>query len=105
MKIHICRKSITDLKNPVIKNEYETNAVTVEDFICEMVEKNYRYKPVKDSLKECQSLAVSEFADGSYYIVNHTKHTRYASLGQKLETDENDEIVLIKLKYVRGMVW
>ena len=37
MKIYILRKSITDLKNPIIKNEYITKSVTVKDLITEMV--------------------------------------------------------------------
>ena len=52
MKIYICRKSISDLKNPIIKQEYETACVSVGDFIKEMVEKNYRQKPVKELAKQ-----------------------------------------------------
>ena len=37
MKIYILRKLITDLKNPIIKNEYITKSVTVKDLITEMV--------------------------------------------------------------------
>ena len=105
MKIYICRKSISDLKNPIIKQDYETACVTVGDFIQEMVEKNYRQKPVKDTLSDCQALALSEFADGSYYIVNQTQNKKYQSVDEAMQLSENDEIVLIKLKYVRGMIW
>lgn len=31
MNIYLCRKSISDLKNPIIKREYETAAATVRE--------------------------------------------------------------------------
>lgn len=105
MKIYIARKSISDLKHPVVRREYRTDAVTVEGFIREMVAKNYEAKPVKDSLADCQALALSEFENGGYYIVNVAKDIRYAALNEALRLDEGDELVLIKLKYVRGMIW
>ena len=37
MKVYILKKSITDLKNPIIKKEFETNSKTVQDLIIEMV--------------------------------------------------------------------
>ena len=83
MNIYILRKSLSDLKNPVVKIEYETNAFTVKDFICEMVKKNYN-KSIKDSLDSCIDLALSEFIDGSYYIVNNTKNIKYLSLDDSL---------------------
>lgn len=104
MKIYILRKSLSDLKNPIIKNEYETYSLTVKDFISEMVSKNYNNK-IKDSLNECINLALDEFVDGSYYIVNQTKNIKYTSIDEDLNIEEADEIVLIKLKYVRGIVW
>ena len=104
MKIYILRKSLSDLKNPVIKIEYETNALTVNEFISEMVKKNYN-KSIKDSLDSCIDLALTEFVDGSYYIVNNTKGVKYLSLDDALNLSFDDEIVLIKLKYVRGFIW
>lgn len=104
MKIYILKKSLSDLKNPIIKNEYETNAITVEEFISEMVTKNYNNK-VKDKIENCINLALTEFSDGSYYIVNQTKGIKYQSLKDNMKLDDNDEIILIKLKYVRGIVW
>ena len=105
MKIYIARKSISDLKHPVVRLEYRTDAATVEAFIREMVAKNYAGKPVPDSLADCQALAFSEFEDGGYYIVNVTKDIRYAALDETLCLSEGDELVLIKLKYGRGMIW
>lgn len=105
MKIYICQKSISDLKNPIVKKEYETDAATVQAFIEEMVQKNYTKRPIADSLQECQSLAVSEFTDGSYYIVNTTKDRKYRSVDEETDFSEGDEVVLIKLKYVRGIIW
>ena len=69
-----------------------------------MVKKNYN-KSIKDSLDSCIDLALSEFIDGSYYIVNNTKNIKYLSLDDSLNLSLNDEIVLIKLKYIRGFVW
>ena len=105
MNIYLCRKSISDLKNPIIKREYKTAAATVRELLFEMVAKNYAARPVKDPLEDCQELAADEFSDGSFYVVNKTKNIRYASLGQDLLLSEGDELVLIKLKYVRGLIW
>ncbi len=105
MKIFILKKSISDLKNPIERVEYETVANTVERFICEMVEKNYARRPVKDALAECKRLALDEFRDGGYYIVNQTKNHKYKDAAEPVGFAEGDEVVLIKLKYVRGMLW
>lgn len=105
MKIFILKKSISDLKNPIERVEYETEANTVEWFICEMVEKNYARRPVKDALAECKRLALDEFRDGGYYIVNQTKNHKYKDAAEPVGFAEGDEVVLIKLKYVRGMLW
>lgn len=105
MNIFILKKSLSDLKNPIVKTEYQTDAVTVGEFICEMVERNYARKPIDMLLGECKSLAVSEFEDGSYYIVNQTKNIKYALTEQALELSDGDELVLIKLKYLRGVIW
>ncbi len=105
MKIFILKKSISDLKNPIERVEYETEANTVERFICEMVEKNYARRPVKDALAECKRLALDEFRDGGYYIVNQTKNHKYKDAAEPVGFAEGDEVVLIKLKYVRDMLW
>lgn len=104
MKIYILKKSLSDLKNPIIKTEYETNANTLEDFIIEMVTKNYN-KKIKEKLEECIELALTEFVDGSYYVVNRSKDIKYTSLQDKMNFSSEDEVVLIKLKFVRGIVW
>lgn len=105
MEILICRKSLSDLKHPIVKTAYTTSASTVGELICEMVTKNYARRPVQDSLASCLALAATEFEDRGYYIVNATKDIKYSSLSQDLQLSEGDELVLIKLKYVRGLVW
>lgn len=105
MKIYILKKSLSDLKNPIERIEYETEARTVEQFICEMVEKNYKRRPVKYTLSECKRLASDEFCDGGYYIVNQTKNHRYKDVAETVGFSAGNEVVLIKLKYVRGMLW
>ena len=104
MKIYILRKSLSDLKNPIIKKQYDTNSLNIKDFITEMVIKNYN-KNIKDSIDLCINLAIDEFIDGSYYIVNKTKNIKYENILDELKIDEYDEIILIKLKYVRGIIW
>ena len=105
MRIYILKKSITDLKNPITRVEYETTSDTVSLFISEMAAKNYKLRPVKDSLESCIRVALDEFRDGGYYIVNQTKNHKYELLDEPTSFSENDEVVLIKLKYVRGMIW
>lgn len=105
MKIFILKKSISDLKNPVIRSEYTTFAQTVGEFIGEMVQKNYAIKPVDMPLDECITLALDEFTDGSYYIINVSRDTKYTSVDAPLDVRDGDEIMLIKLKYVRGVIW
>ncbi len=104
MKIYILRKSLSDLKNPIIKKEYDTNSLNIKDFITEMVIKNYN-KNIKDSIDLCINLAIDEFIDGSQYIVNKTKNIKDEHILDELKIDEYDEIILIKLKYVRGIIW
>lgn len=105
MKIYILKKSISDLKSPIVKCEYETEAKTVGEFICEMVENNYRKRKVNTPLDECKKVALDEFGDGSYYIINSTRDEKYSVAEQATDFNENDEVVLIKLKYVRGVIW
>lgn len=104
MNIFILRKSITDLKYPIVRSEYVTNAETVGEFIREMVQKNYAVKP-RGELDDCIQTALDEFCDGSYYIINNTKNIRYSAVEQAVEMSDGDEIILIKLKYVRGIIW
>ena len=70
-----------------------------------MVEKIYARRPVKDALAECKRLALDEFRDGGYYIVNQTKNHKYKDAAEPVGFAEGDEVVLIKLKYVRDMLW
>lgn len=105
MKINILRKSITNLKNPIIAAPYETSASSVREFIREMVTKNHSSRRVKDSLDDCIKIALEEFIDGGYYIVNTTRDIKYSSLEQSLEASEGDDLVLIKLKLLRGIIW
>ena len=88
-----------------MKEEYTTVAATVEELIREMVAKNYEKRPVKESLAACQALAEEQFEDGGYYIVNATLNMRYGDLRQALQLTEGDELVLIRLKYIRGCIW
>ena len=105
MKIYILRKSLSDLKNPIIKNEYQTEAVKVRDFIEEMVRKNYKAIPIKDTLENCIQAALDDFYDGCCYIINVTQNIKYASLEDAMHFCDGDEIMLVKLKYVRGIIW
>ena len=105
MKIYILRKSLSSLKTPIEKREYETSALTVKDFICEMVERNYKARPIKDTLEECRQIAMDDFSDGCIFIVNSTQNVKYTDLDDKLNLYEDDEIMLVKLKYVRGIIW
>ena len=70
-----------------------------------MVERNYRLRPIDDTLDCCIQTALDDFQDGCIYIVNATKNARYTQLNDALGLCENDEIMLIKLKYVRGIIW
>lgn len=105
MKIYLLKKSISDIKKPVVRVEYDTHAQTVGEFISESVRKNYAARPVKFSLEDCIATALDEFSDGSYYIVNTTKNIKYALSEQATDFSDGDEVALIKLKYVRGMIW
>lgn len=105
MNIFILKKSLTDLKNPLTRSEYVTYADTVGAFICEMVQNNYEKRAIGISLDECRQTALDEFVSGGYYIINQTKDIRYATLDQNTEMSDGDEIILIKLKYVRGIIW
>lgn len=131
MNIFILQKSITDLKAPIMRKSYETHAVTLGDFICEMVERNATAKPAavdrielfdalasigadriaydgkkrKFSVKDMRDFALQAFEDRIYLVKNVTKNVQYESIAQDMVLSENDEIALIKLKYVRGVIW
>ena len=105
MKIYILRKSLSSLKTPVERKEYDTQALTVRVFISEMVERNYNVRPNDCTLEECVRLACDDFSDGCCYIVNATQNIKYADLDEELNLCEEDEVMLVKLKYVRGIIW
>ena len=105
MKIYILRKSLSNLKTPIEKREYDTYALTVRDFISEMVERNYKARPIHDTLEGCVQTATDDFFDGCIYIVNSTQKVKYTDLDERLNLCEGDEIMLVKLKYVRGIIW
>ena len=105
MKIYVLRKSISDLKNPIERREYDTNADTVRELITEMVSRNYCARPIKSPLDGCIEDDLYDFSDGCIYIVNVTQDIKYSSLDDKLNLREGDEVMLIKLKYVRGIIW
>lgn len=105
MKIYVLRKSISNLKTPIEKREYDTQAESAREFISEMVERNYKVRPIDCSLEECVQMALDDFSDGCCYIVNATQNVRYGDLDERLELCEGDEIMLVKLKYVRGIIW
>ena len=103
MKINIIRKSLIDPAMPLSAEEYITDAVTVGDFIAEMTKKNH--KSVYGTIENCIEDALDAFAAGAFYILNRTHRRRYIRSDEKTDFKENDELVLIKLKYVRGIVW
>lgn len=105
MKIYILRKSLSDIKTPVVRKEYETQANTVYEFISEMVTRNYNVRPVKETLSDCVQTASDDFSDGCIYIVNATQNIKYADLNEQLKINDGDEIMIVKLKYVRGIIW
>ena len=105
MKIYILKKSLSSLKTPIERKEYSTQALTVREFISEMVERNYKARPIDCPLEECANLALDDFSDGCFYIVNVTQDVKYVDLDEKLNLCEEDEIMLVKLKYVRGIIW
>ena len=131
MNIYIMQKSITDIKKPVLKKEYETFAITVEDFISEMVIRNFKRKKesidyiaifdelislnserfayekkyiTNFSLDDMIEFALTAFKDKIYLIKNVTKNIQYDNLTDDMNLSQNDEIVLIKLKYMRGAI-
>ncbi len=130
MNIFILQKSIADIKSPTLKKPYETHAETVGEFVCEMVDKNAaaKTKPVdkielfdaleksradryaydarksKFSPADMREFALQAFADKIYLIKNVTKDITYGSVSDLTRFSENDEIALVKLKYMRGAI-
>ena len=124
------KKSLTDLKTPIQRNEYSTAAVTLGELIDEMVAKNatkkknapdylaifdglteanetryaYGSRKAKYSLPEMQEFARQAFDDKIYLVKNVTSGVQYSSLDEPLDLNSGDEIAFIKLKYVRGFI-
>ena len=129
MNIFILQKSITDLKEPVVRKPYESEAKTLGEFICEMVNHNASKKtPQADKIKifdalensdrisygrdkrkfnseKMREFALSAFEDKLYIVKNTTQDIQYEALTQELNFREGDEIALIRLKYLRGVIW
>lgn len=103
MKIFILKKSVGALRD-VGKTECETSASTVREFITERITANYDCA-VGMSLDECIENALFGFENSAFYIVNTTQDVRYRALDEALCLSGGDEIALIKLKYVRGVVF
>ncbi len=130
MNIFILQKSISDIKSPTVRKPYETSAATLGEFICEMVDRNatakaksqdkielfdaleksradryvYEGKKAKFSAAEMREFALQAFADKIYIIKNVTKNITYETVSDLTRFSENDEIALIKLKYMRGVI-
>lgn len=105
MKIYILRKSLSNLKTPIVRNEYYTSARTIREFIEEMVKRNYDSHLIKDSLENCIQFAVDDFSDHFCYIINVTQNVKYKTIDDSLNLCEEDEIMFVKLKLVRGIIW
>ncbi len=103
MIVKLLKKSLTAIKNTE-SVECETDAATVGEFIEERVRINYD-KSVGISLNECIENALFGFENSAFYIVNTTKDIKYAALDEELRLDDGDELAIIKLKYIRGVVW
>ncbi len=102
-KIFFVKKSLSALNN-IERTECETEAATVGAFIEERVRANYK-PSVGLSLGECIESALVGFKFSAFYIVNTTKDIKYGAADEDMRLDDGDEIALIKLKYVRGVVW
>ena len=124
------KKSLTDLKTPIRRNEYTTAAATLGELIDEMVERNTHKKPdapdylaifdglteanetryayesrkAKYKLSEMQEFARQAFEDKIYLVKNVTSGVQYGALDELLNLTDGDELAFIKLKYVRGFI-
>lgn len=131
MQVYILQKSITDVKSQMTRKPFVTQATTLGQFICEMVEKNATAKDVPAnrielfdalvasgndrisygtekktfSAEEMKEFALQAFADKVYLVKNVTKDILYEGVAQDMQLSEGDEIALIKLKYIRGAIW
>lgn len=102
-KIYFVKKSLSSPKN-INRTECEVYASTVGGFIEERVRANYK-PSVGLTLDECIESALVGFKHSAFYIINTTKDVRYTSADEEMTLDDGDEVALIKLKYVRGVVW
>ncbi len=124
------KKSLTDLKTPIRRNEYTTAAGTLGELIDEMVERNahkktdapdylsifdglteanetryaYNSRKAKYTLSDMQEFARQAFEDKIYLVKNVTSGVQYSSLDEPLNLNGGDELAFIKLKYVRGFI-
>ena len=124
------KKSMTDLKEPIRSNAYVTTAQTLGELIDEMVNKNtakdktapdylavfddltataetrfaYEKRKAKFSVADMQAFARQAFDDKIYIVKNVTSGVQYSTLDEPLELTSGDEIAIIKLKYVRGLI-
>ncbi len=103
MIVRLLKKSLTAIKNTE-SVECETHAATVREFIEERVRLNYD-RSVGISLDACIDNALFGFENSAFYIVNTTKDIKYAALDEALRLNDGDELAIVKLKYVRGVVW
>ena len=91
MKIYIVKKSAGDITGLKARCEYDTSAETVGGFIA-------------DTRENCVRAAQDDFTDGGFYIVNVKTGCKYAALDEHLNLSDGDEIALIKLKMLRGII-
>lgn len=131
MRVFIVKKNIMNLKSSTLKKEYFTEASTVKEFLIEMIKMNYsdnrnedalselynefknecgkitysRNKSKEYNLDELIEVAINSFNDGMIVFKNITKDIVYKSIDQELNFNEDDEIVLVRMKMVRGIVW
>ena len=131
MRVFIVKKNIMNLKSSTLKKEYFTEASTVKEFLIEMIKKNYSNNKNEDALSELYNefknecgtitysenkskeynldelieVAINSFNDGMIVFKNITKDIVYKSIDQELNFNRDDEIVLVRMKMVRGIVW
>ena len=131
MRVFIVKKNIMNLKSSTLKKEYFTEASTVKEFLIEMIKKNYSNNKNEDALSELYNefknecgkitysenkskeynldelieIAINSFNDGMIVFKNITKDIVYKSIDQELNFNRDDEIVLVRMKMVRGIVW
>ncbi len=130
MEVYILQKSVSDPRSPVRRVPYRTQAVTLRDLLCEMVQKNagaetagpdplkrldewlrgggerltFGRERVKFSPEEMREFVCAAFEDKVFLVRNVTRGRQYEALSERLELGEHDELVFVKLKYLRGMI-